>query len=109
MNSKLKNPLAIMVGVVCTLTAMFAFAGEWTGRTLIGKITVRVDQTVMIVSENGNRIVVDYLIISLFSIVGLDPKTGEPDQMPSWIINRKVRLVIRERIETNRIDSPESH
>ena len=53
MNSKLKKPLAIMVGVVCTLTAMFAFAGEWTGRTLIGKITVRVDQTVMIVSESG--------------------------------------------------------
>ena len=53
MNTKIRNVLAVGVGLLYSLTAIVALAGEWTGRTLIGKITVRVDQTVMIVNESG--------------------------------------------------------
>ena len=53
MNSKLKKLLAIMAGVLCSLTAMIALAGEWSEQTLIGKITVRDDQTVIVVRDSG--------------------------------------------------------
>ena len=53
MNAKLRKLLAIMVGVLCSLTAMFALAGEWSGRVLISRIIVRADQTVQVVSKSG--------------------------------------------------------
>ncbi len=53
MNAKIRKLLAIMVGVLCSLTAMFALAGEWSGRTLINKITVRADQTVIVFNKSG--------------------------------------------------------
>ncbi len=53
MNAKIRKLLAVMVGVLCSLTAMFALAGEWSGRTLINKITVRADQTVIVFNKSG--------------------------------------------------------
>ncbi len=53
MNAKIRKLLAVMVGILCSLTAMVALAGAWSGRTLIGRITVRVDQTVIVVNESG--------------------------------------------------------
>ncbi len=53
MNAKIRKLLAVMVGILCSLTAMVALAGAWSGRTLIGRITVRVDQTVIIFRESG--------------------------------------------------------
>jgi len=45
--------LAITLGGLCSLTATFALAGAWTGRETIGRITVRADQTISIVSHSG--------------------------------------------------------
>ena len=53
MNAKLRKLLVVMVGVLCSLTAMFALAGEWSGRTLINKIIVRADQTVFVFNKSG--------------------------------------------------------
>jgi hypothetical protein len=54
MNAKLRKLLAVAAGVLCSLTAMFALAaGAWSGRTLIDRLTVRVDQTVIVVNESG--------------------------------------------------------
>ena len=53
MNAKIRKLLAIMVGVLCSLTAMLALAGEWSGRSTIRKLTVRDDQTVLVSSESG--------------------------------------------------------
>ena len=53
MNAKLRKLLAIMVGVLCSLTAMFALAGEWSGRALISRINVRADQTVIVFNNSG--------------------------------------------------------
>ena len=53
MNAKIRKLLAIMVGVLCSLTAMFALAGQWNGRAMIGKIIIQDDQTVLIFKESG--------------------------------------------------------
>ena len=53
MNAKIRKLLAIMVGVLCSLTAMFALAGQWNGRAVISKMIVRDDQTVLVLNESG--------------------------------------------------------
>ncbi len=53
MNAKIRKMLAVMVGVLCSLTAMFALAGVWSGRTLINKITIQADQTVIVFNKSG--------------------------------------------------------
>ena len=53
MNVKIRKLLAVLVGVLCSLTAMFALAGEWSGRTLINKIIVQADQTVLVFNKSG--------------------------------------------------------
>ena len=42
-----------MVGVLCSLTAMFALAGEWSGKRLINRIIVQADQTVIVFNNAG--------------------------------------------------------
>ena len=53
MNEKIRKLLAVLVGVLCSLTAMFALAGEWSGKTLIKRITVNADQTVIVFNKSG--------------------------------------------------------
>ena len=53
MNTKIRKLLAVLVGVLCSLTAMFALAGEWSGKTLINRITVNADQTVLVFNKSG--------------------------------------------------------
>ena len=53
MNAKIRKLLAVLVGVLCSLTAMFALAGEWSGKTLINRITGNADQTVFVFNKSG--------------------------------------------------------
>jgi hypothetical protein len=53
MNAKIRKLLAIMVGVLCSLTAMFALAGDWSGKKSIGKITVREGQIIQVFPASG--------------------------------------------------------
>lgn len=53
MNAKTGNLLAIMVGVLCSLAAAVALAGEWSVKTSIARIVVRDDQTVLVYRVGG--------------------------------------------------------
>ncbi len=53
MNAKIRKLLTVIVGVLCSLTAMFALAGGNSGRTLIGTINILANQTVFITPESG--------------------------------------------------------
>jgi len=53
MNAKIRKLLAIMVGVLCSLAAMSALAGDWSGKKSIGKITVRGNQNVYVYPASG--------------------------------------------------------
>ncbi len=54
MNAIIRNLLAIVVIVLCNLSATIAWAaGAWSGQTLIARITVRVDQTIVVTNPAG--------------------------------------------------------
>ncbi len=53
MNAKIRKLLAIMVGVLCSLTAMFVLAGDWSSKKSIGRITVRENQDVYVYPASG--------------------------------------------------------
>ncbi len=55
MNAKLRYSLTIAVGALFSLVALITWAaGAWSGQTPIGRITVRVDQTVVVTKPSGN-------------------------------------------------------
>ena len=53
MKAKIRKLLAIMVGVLCSLAAMSALAGDWSGKKSIGKITVRDGQAIQVFPASG--------------------------------------------------------
>jgi hypothetical protein len=53
MKVKTGKLLAIVVGVLCSLTATIALAGEWSVKTSIARIVVRDDQAVLVYRDGG--------------------------------------------------------
>lgn len=54
MNTRLRKPLTVAGGLMCSLAAMSALAaGAWSAQTLIDRITVRVDQTIVVTNPSG--------------------------------------------------------
>ena len=53
MNAKIRKLLAVMVGVLFSLTAMHALAGDWTGQVGIKRIIVQGNQTVTVFNNSG--------------------------------------------------------
>ena len=54
MNAKIRKLLAFMVGVLFSLTAMFALAGDWTSKKSIGRFLVFDDQSVSVYPASGS-------------------------------------------------------
>ncbi|MCZ6604673.1 MAG: hypothetical protein O7A03_05960 [Alphaproteobacteria bacterium] len=56
MHTKSRKSFAVVVGIVCSIAATLALAGEWSGKTTIGRIVVREDQTVLVYRVTGKWI-----------------------------------------------------